>query len=82
MHYAGEVYLLPPDAREEGDPKPRRHLLLSTQKAPGDILVFAFASTEATEASFGAAYFLLDPSRPRTARRASTRRPTSIPHAW
>ncbi len=61
MHYAGEVYLLPPDAREEGDPKARRHLLLSTQKSPGDILVFAFASTQATEASFGAAHFLLDP---------------------
>jgi hypothetical protein len=61
MRYPGEVYFLPPDAREGGDPKPRRHLLLTTQKEPGDSLVFAYTSRQATEASHGAAHYVVDP---------------------
>jgi len=64
MRYPGEVWFLPPDAREEGDPKPRRHVLLNAcdEADPDGVGVFAFASTQFTEASFGAAYLLFDPA--------------------
>lgn len=60
--YPGEVWYLPPDALEGGDPKGRRHVLLTPCDDTGDIGVFAYASTQATEAHFGAAALLVDPA--------------------
>ncbi|HEU0016149.1 MAG TPA: hypothetical protein VFQ45_20895, partial [Longimicrobium sp.] len=74
MRYPGEVWFLPPDAREQGDPKPRRHVLLNAcdegdAEAVGS---FAFASTQSTEAGFGAAYLLVDPAATRYGRQGRT----------
>lgn len=61
MRYPGEVWYLPPEARSEGDPKGRRHVLLTACADTDDFGVFAYASTSAIEAAFGGASFLLDP---------------------
>jgi hypothetical protein len=61
QHNPGEVYYLPPEAHEDGDPKTRRHVLLTVCDASTEMAVLAYASTAGTEASFGAANFLLDP---------------------
>lgn len=61
MMHPGEVWFLPPDAREGGDPKSRRHVLLTTCTDASDVAIFAYASTQGTEAAFGAANVLLDP---------------------
>jgi hypothetical protein len=60
--YPGEVWFLPPEAEEGGDPKDRRHVLLTTCDAVEDIGVFAYASTQPTEAQNGATYLLVDPA--------------------
>lgn len=62
MRYPGEVWFLPPEAREHGDPKMRRHVLLTTCAEDDDIGVLSYASTAAVEAAFGGATLLLDPS--------------------
>jgi hypothetical protein len=57
----GEVWFLPPQAEEGGDDKPRRHVLLtSLDEDEGG--VFAYASTQRTEAAFGATYLPIDPA--------------------
>jgi len=61
MRYPGEVYFLPPDAAQGGDPKGRRHVLLTVCRDDADFCTFAYASTESTEAGYGAAYHLVDP---------------------
>lgn len=61
MQHPGEVWVLPPDAREGGDPKARRHVLLNTCGDDSEAAIFAYASRQGTEAAFGAANVLLDP---------------------
>jgi hypothetical protein len=61
MQHPGEVWFLPPDAREGGDPKARRHVLLTPCTVATEIAIFAYASTQGTESAFGAANVLLDP---------------------
>jgi len=61
MRYPGEVWLLPPEARAEGDFKWRRHVLLTACSEQGDIGIFAYASTSAVEPAFGGASILVDP---------------------
>ncbi len=61
MQHPGEVWFLPPDAREGANPKTRRHVLLTTCGDEADLAIFAYASTQGTEAAFGAANVLLDP---------------------
>jgi hypothetical protein len=61
MQHPGEVWFLPPDARQDGDPKTRRHVLLTTCGDSSDVAILAYASTQGTEAAFGAANVLLDP---------------------
>ncbi len=61
MRFPGEVWLLPPEARQEGDPKPRRHVLLTRCEDEGDVGVLSYASTSAIEAAFGGASVLVDP---------------------
>lgn len=57
----GEVWFLPPEADEGGDDKPRRHVLLTSfEEDEGGIL--AYASTQLTEAAFGATYLPIDPA--------------------
>lgn len=63
MRYPGEVWFLPPDAAEGGDAKERRHVLLTSCTNHDDDGILAYASTQATEAAFGAASLLLDPGR-------------------
>ncbi|HEX6746067.1 MAG TPA: hypothetical protein VF092_02045 [Longimicrobium sp.] len=63
--YPGEVWFLPPDAQHGGDSKARRHVLLTTCEDAGDIGVFAYASTQPTEANFGAASLLVVPGASR-----------------
>jgi hypothetical protein len=66
MRYPGEVWLLPPDDDEHGDPKWRRHVLLTAcDQGRDDPAVFAYASTQSTEAGRGAAYVLFDPASTR-----------------
>jgi hypothetical protein len=62
MRYAGEVYVLPPDEAEDGDEKYRRHVLLNDCGDGDDaICTFAYASTQYTEALYGAANHLVNP---------------------
>jgi len=61
MRFPGEVWYLPPESREEGDRKGRRHLLLTACRDHADIGVLSYASTSAIEAAFGGGSFLLDP---------------------
>lgn len=80
MRYPGEVWFLPPDATEGGDAKGRRHVLLTLCKDHDDAGILAYASTQATEAAFGAAALLLDPRRTQHGRagRSGFNRPTYI----
>ncbi|HEX2201921.1 MAG TPA: hypothetical protein VHG91_01420 [Longimicrobium sp.] len=66
MHCSGEVWYLPPEARVGGDPKTRRHVLLTPCDEEDDVGVFAYASRAGTEAAFGGAAFFFN----RSARRA------------
>jgi hypothetical protein len=59
--YPGEVYFLPPEERDDGDPETRRHVLLRPCNDSSEIATFAFASTSATEASFGAPHHIVVP---------------------
>lgn len=61
MYRPGEVWYLPPDAREGGDPKARRHVLLTPCEEHDDVGVFAYASRVGTEAAFGGASFFFNP---------------------
>ena len=61
MRYPGEVWFLPPEARAGGDPKGRRHVLLTACADADDVGIMAYASTQPTEAEHGAAYVRLDP---------------------
>jgi hypothetical protein len=63
MRYPGEVHFLPPEARDEGDLKWRRHVLLNTCEAHGDIGVFSYATRSRVEIGFGGAGYLVDPVR-------------------
>jgi hypothetical protein len=61
MRYPGEVWFLPPEARPGGDPKGRRHVLLTACADADDVGIMAYASTQPTEAEYGAAHVLLNP---------------------
>jgi hypothetical protein len=62
MRYPGEVWFLPPEARPGGDPKGRRHVLLTPCADANDVGIMAYASTQPTEAEHGASNVLLDPA--------------------
>jgi len=59
--YPGEVWILPPEAAQGGDGKFRRHVLLTPCDSTDDIGTLAYASTQITEARFGAASILVEP---------------------
>lgn len=59
--YPGQVWYLPPELEAGGDPKVRRHVLL-TECAEDEGGVCSFASTQPTEARFGAACLHVDPA--------------------
>lgn len=61
MRYAGEVYFLPPDARDDGDEERRRHVLLRECAPADEVAIFAFASSSDLEAKFGAAHHVVVP---------------------
>jgi hypothetical protein len=61
MRSPGEVWYLPPESREGGDRKGRRHLLLTACRDHDDVGVLSYASTSAIEGAFGGGSFLLDP---------------------
>jgi hypothetical protein len=61
MPVPGEVYFLPPESIPGGDKKTRRHVLLSACPPEAEAATLAYASTQATEASHGAAHVLLNP---------------------
>lgn len=62
MRYPGEVWFLPPEAEDEGDPKWRRHVLLTAcDESRDEGAVLAYASSKATEAGYGAAHLFFDP---------------------
>jgi hypothetical protein len=67
-HEPGEVWLLPPAAEEGGDPKVRRHVLLTSRADSGGVGTLAYASTSVTEARFGAAHLFVDPAVSRSPR--------------
>jgi hypothetical protein len=60
--YPGEVWILPPEAEQGGDFKARRHVLLTPCEDARDIGILAYASTQPTEARFGAPYLWVDPA--------------------
>lgn len=72
-HEPGEVWFLPPDAEEGGDPKGRRHVLLTPMAPFDDLGIFAYASTQPTEARFGAARLFVDPASSSSPRPGFTR---------
>lgn len=61
VYYPGEVYSLPPDDLHGGDPKERRHILLSVCNEECESATYAYCSTQGTEAGYGAAHILIDP---------------------
>lgn len=73
MPDAGQVYFLPPEARElaKGD---RPHLVMSLCAAHAETVTFAYGSTKGTDAANGAAHVLVDPFR-------TTFRGTGLTHA-
>jgi hypothetical protein len=60
----GEIFVLPRDAYEGGDPKSRAHVAVSLPGSSQDITTLAFCSTEDTEARFGAPHVVLNPRAP------------------
>jgi hypothetical protein len=60
MPDAGQVYFLPPEAREiaKGD---RPHLVMSLCPPGAETVTFAYGSTQGTDAANGAAHVLVDP---------------------
>jgi hypothetical protein len=62
MRYPGEVWVLPPEQRAEGDIKWRRHVLLVPCEDEGGNGTLAYASTSNTEGAFGGASLLIDPA--------------------
>lgn len=72
MRYPGEVWFLPPEARPGGDLKGRRHVLLTACADADDVGIMAYASTQPTEAEYGAAYVRLDPATTGYGRRGFT----------
>lgn len=74
----GEVWFLPPEAEDGGDPKGRRHVLLTPwDDVDEEAGMFSYASTQATEARFGAAHLFVDPATSRSPHSGFTR-PTYI----
>jgi hypothetical protein len=59
--FPGEVWLLPAEAKDGGDPKTRRHVLLNPCDSADDLPTLAYTSTKATEAKFGATAIQVDP---------------------
>jgi hypothetical protein len=62
MHDSGCVYFLPPEARTNGDPKNRRHVLLADCPDDADLATLAYASTQAKEANHRSPYVLVNPA--------------------
>jgi hypothetical protein len=77
MRYPGEVYFLPRGAAEGGDTKPRRHVLLANCEDGADLAGFAYASTQLTEAAWGAPNALVNPAATKY-RRTGFSRPTYV----
>lgn len=65
MHHPGEVWYLPPEVFPGGDPKGRRHLLLTRCEDENDHGIFAHATRSATEPGYGATAYLLNPDAQR-----------------
>ena len=63
MRYPGDVCFLPPEARTGGDPKWRRHVVLTPSRRESETSVLAYATTSPVEVWRGAAAHLLDPVR-------------------
>jgi hypothetical protein len=63
--YTGEVHFLPPEESPGGDPKSRRHVLLTDCHTDDVIATVAYCSTRASEAARGAKYHLIDPAKTR-----------------
>jgi hypothetical protein len=61
MRFPGEVWFLPPDHLRGDDGKSRRQVLLTACEERGQHATLAYASSQQTEAAFGAAHVLLDP---------------------
>lgn len=61
MPRPGDVWFLPPEAHPDGDPKPRRHVLLTPVDDADDVCALAFASRSATEGAFGGAFVRVEP---------------------
>jgi hypothetical protein len=80
MRYPGEVWFLPPEARVGGDPKGRRHVLLTACGEVDEVGIMAYASTQPVEAEHGASNVLLNPASTGYGRRGFTgfSRPTYI----
>ena len=72
-HEPGEVWFLPPAAEKGGDPKERRHVVLAPCDEVGDVGSFAYASTQGTEARFGAPHLFVDPGSSRSPRTGFSR---------
>ena len=60
--YPGEVFFLPPDDRADGDAVSRRHVLLANCQDGAEMATVAYASRQPTEAKFGAANVLVNPT--------------------
>ncbi|MDX2206752.1 MAG: hypothetical protein SFU57_03845 [Gemmatimonadales bacterium] len=62
MAHSGQVFIIPPSPTEEGDQKFRPHVLLRDCDADTAMASFAFASTQMTEARYGAQNVLVNPA--------------------
>lgn len=60
----GEIFILPRDDYQRGDPKSRAHVALSLEAPSTDLVTLAFCSTEETEAALGAPHVVLSPRAP------------------
>lgn len=63
--YTGEVRFLPPEESPGGDPKSRRHVLLTDCHTDDVIATVAYCSTRSGEAMRGAKYHLINPAETR-----------------
>ncbi|MBV9108605.1 MAG: hypothetical protein JO306_04260 [Gemmatimonadetes bacterium] len=57
------MWFLPREARDGGDTKGRRHVLLTESRDTDDLATLAYASTRNGEAALGAAFVKVDPER-------------------
>ncbi len=62
MHHTGQVHFIPKESDEDGDTKFRRHVLLANCHEHGEVASLAYASSQSTEAGYGAANVLVNPT--------------------